>query len=169
MDRRLARRNLRTAYFAATVALLMAVGVGSGADIISTDTSGAGVKRLTQHEGANTYAACSPDGRLIAFFSTGKRKAGAAPASGHDDSGAYFWASYGTLESAVESVEAYLEAPLGAWVVNHYPPEPPSDVDRAASGAAFKTAIRTRSLALPKGATFTLRGSFWVSLQEAAK
>jgi TolB protein len=68
--------------------LVFTVGVGSGADIISTDTSGAGVKRLTQHEGANTYAACSPDGRLIAFFSTGKRKAGAAPASGHDDSGA---------------------------------------------------------------------------------
>ncbi len=50
------------------------VGVGSGADIIATDTNGGSVRRLTQHEGANTYAACSPDGRLIAFFSTGKRK-----------------------------------------------------------------------------------------------
>ncbi len=68
--------------------LVFTVGVGSGADIIATDTSGGGVRRLTQHEGANTYAACSPDGRLVAFFSTGKRKASGAPSSGHDDSGA---------------------------------------------------------------------------------
>jgi TolB protein len=53
------------------------VGVGAGADIIATDVSGNGMRRLTQHEGANTYAACSPDGRLIAFFSTGKRGQGA--------------------------------------------------------------------------------------------
>ena len=57
--------------------LVYTVGVGSGADIIATDTSGGGLRRLTQHEGANTYAACSPDGRLVAFFSTGKRKLGA--------------------------------------------------------------------------------------------
>jgi TolB protein len=53
------------------------VGVGAGADIIATDTSGGNLRRLTQHEGANTYAACSPDGRLVAFFSTGKRGHGA--------------------------------------------------------------------------------------------
>jgi TolB protein len=53
------------------------VGVGSGADIIATDTAGGSLRRLTQHEGANTYAACSPDGRLISFFSTGKRGQGA--------------------------------------------------------------------------------------------
>jgi TolB protein len=53
------------------------VGVGSGADIIATDTHGGSLRRLTQHEGANTYAACSPDGRLISFFSTGKRGHGA--------------------------------------------------------------------------------------------
>jgi TolB protein len=61
------------------------VGVGAGADIIATDTSGGSVRRLTQHEGANTYAACSPDGRLVAFFSTGK-KAGARAAAGAGDS-----------------------------------------------------------------------------------
>ncbi len=55
------------------------VGVGAGADIISTDTSGGSLRRLTQHEGANTYAACSPDGRQVAFFSTGKRGYGAGP------------------------------------------------------------------------------------------
>jgi len=53
------------------------VGVGSGADIIATDGNGGSLRRLTQHEGANTYAACSPDGRLISFFSTGKRGQGA--------------------------------------------------------------------------------------------
>ncbi len=53
------------------------VGVGAGADIIATDTAGGGMRRLTQHDGANTYAACSPDGRLISFFSTGKRGHGA--------------------------------------------------------------------------------------------
>jgi TolB protein len=64
------------------------VGVGAGADIIATDSGGGGLKRLTQHEGANTYAACSPDGRLVAFFSTGKRKLGAGAAASRDDSGA---------------------------------------------------------------------------------
>jgi TolB protein len=64
------------------------VGVGAGADIIASDTSGGGVRRLTQHEGANTYAACSPDGRLVAFFSTGKRKLAASNAGAHEDSGA---------------------------------------------------------------------------------
>jgi TolB protein len=58
------------------------VGVGSGADIIATDTSGGGLRRLTRHEGANTYAACSPDGRLVAFFSTGKKGGGAEDSAG---------------------------------------------------------------------------------------
>jgi TolB protein len=52
------------------------VGVGSGADIIATDTHGGSIRRLTQREGANTYGACSPDGRLVAFFSTGKKGQG---------------------------------------------------------------------------------------------
>jgi TolB protein len=54
--------------------VVYAVGVGTGADIIATDTNGGNIRRLTQHEGANTYAACSPDGRLVAFFSTGKQR-----------------------------------------------------------------------------------------------
>jgi TolB protein len=57
--------------------VIYTVGVGAGADVIATDTAGGGLRRLTQHEGANTYPACSPDGRLVAFFSTGKRKGGA--------------------------------------------------------------------------------------------
>jgi TolB protein len=55
--------------------LVYTVGVGDGADIIATDTHGGSIRRLTRHEGANTYAACSPDGRLVSFFSTGKKGA----------------------------------------------------------------------------------------------
>jgi TolB protein len=41
-------------------------------DVFSVDPGGsaASMKRLTQDQGSNTYPACSPDGRMIAFFST---------------------------------------------------------------------------------------------------
>ena len=48
---------------------------GAGADIIATDTSGGSLRRLTQHEGANTYAACSPDGRLVVVLLDGQERA----------------------------------------------------------------------------------------------
>jgi TolB protein len=50
--------------------VIFTVGVGAGADLISVDTSGGGIRRLTQRMGSNQYAACSPDGRLVAFFSS---------------------------------------------------------------------------------------------------
>jgi TolB protein len=34
--------------------------------------TGGGTRRLTQGEGSNSYPACSPDGRLLAFFSERK-------------------------------------------------------------------------------------------------
>ena len=34
---------------------------------------GGGVQRLTQNQGSNSSPACSPDGRLLAFFSTRKK------------------------------------------------------------------------------------------------
>lgn len=43
---------------------------GAGWDIFSADTGGGNMKRLTQDQGSNTYPACSPDGRMVAFFST---------------------------------------------------------------------------------------------------
>lgn len=45
---------------------------GATWDIFSTSPSGdpGSVKRLTQDQGSNTYPACSPDGRQVAFFST---------------------------------------------------------------------------------------------------
>jgi len=39
-------------------------------DIFSIDPGGGNMKRLTQDQGSNTYPACSPDGRQVAFFST---------------------------------------------------------------------------------------------------
>ncbi len=37
---------------------------------VASDGSAASMKRLTQDQGSNTYPACSPDGRMVAFFST---------------------------------------------------------------------------------------------------
>jgi len=56
--------------------IVFTVGVGSGADIVATDTTGGSLRRLTQGQGSNAYPACSPDGRMIAFVSTGKSAKG---------------------------------------------------------------------------------------------
>jgi TolB protein len=50
---------------------LMFMGRDGGSwDIFSADVGGGNMKRLTQDQGSNTYPACSPDGRMVAFFST---------------------------------------------------------------------------------------------------
>jgi TolB protein len=55
--------------------LIFAVAIGGDRqDLILTNERGGGVTRLTQNQGSNSYPACSPDGRMLAFFST--RKAG---------------------------------------------------------------------------------------------
>ncbi len=59
------------------VRTVFAVGVGQDADLVSTGERGGGLSRLTQNQGRNSYPACSPDGRLIAFFST--RTSGQGP------------------------------------------------------------------------------------------
>ncbi len=56
--------------------IIFTVEVAGGAELVSTDTSGGSMRRLTQRQGENRYPACSPDGRLIAFFSTTKSGAG---------------------------------------------------------------------------------------------
>ncbi|MGO8996334.1 MAG: hypothetical protein ACLQVI_23725 [Polyangiaceae bacterium] len=45
---------------------------GATWDIFSVDPGGSAssMKRLTQDQGSNTYPSCSPDGRMVAFFST---------------------------------------------------------------------------------------------------
>jgi len=53
------------------VRLIYSVGVGRDRrDLVIADDQGRGTARLTQGQGSNTFPACSPDGRLLAFFST---------------------------------------------------------------------------------------------------
>lgn len=59
------------------IRVVYAVGVGKDTDLVSTDERGGGMVRLTQGQGRNGYPACSPDGRLVAFFST--RTSGEGP------------------------------------------------------------------------------------------
>src|SRR5690606_23598788 len=51
------------------VMLVYAVAVGRGQDLVMSNETGGNLRRLTQGEGSNSYPACSPDGRLLAFFS----------------------------------------------------------------------------------------------------
>ncbi|NUQ72379.1 MAG: PD40 domain-containing protein [Polyangiaceae bacterium] len=59
------------------VRAVFAVGVGKDTDLVSTGETGGPLVRLTQGQGRNGYPACSPDGRLVAFFST--RASGEGP------------------------------------------------------------------------------------------
>jgi len=60
------------------IRLVYAVAVGGGRmDLVMSDEHGRDIARLTQGPGSNFAPACSPDGRLLAFFST--RKSGAGP------------------------------------------------------------------------------------------
>lgn len=53
------------------VFLVYAVTVGGDRqDLVLSNDRGGGIQRLTQNQGSNSYPACSPDGRLLAFFST---------------------------------------------------------------------------------------------------
>jgi TolB protein len=52
------------------VLLVYAVGVGGGGqDLVMSNERGGNMARLTQGQGSNSYPACSPDGRLISYFS----------------------------------------------------------------------------------------------------
>jgi TolB protein len=52
------------------VRAIFAVRSGRGTDLVATGELGGSLVRLTQGQGSNGYPACSPDGRLVAFFST---------------------------------------------------------------------------------------------------
>jgi TolB protein len=57
--------------------LIYAVAVGNGnQDLVRANENGGNLSRLTQGEGSNSYPACSPDGRLLAYFSTRKKEEG---------------------------------------------------------------------------------------------
>ncbi|MCK6531993.1 MAG: tolB protein [Polyangiaceae bacterium] len=56
------------------IRLVYSVSVGGDRhDIVMSAEKGGGTQRLTQNQGSNTSPACSPDGRLLAFFSTRKK------------------------------------------------------------------------------------------------
>jgi TolB protein len=59
------------------IKIVFAAGAGKDTDLVVTGERGGSLARLTQHQGRNGYPACSPDGRLVAFFST--RKSGEGP------------------------------------------------------------------------------------------
>jgi TolB protein len=59
------------------VLAVFAAGNGKDTDLVRTGENGGGLARLTQGQGSNGYPACSPDGRLVAFFST--RTSGEGP------------------------------------------------------------------------------------------
>lgn len=57
--------------------LVYSVQVGGGRhDLIMSNERGQGLQRLTQGQGSNTYPACSPDGRMLAFFREDKGEKG---------------------------------------------------------------------------------------------
>jgi TolB protein len=59
------------------VRLVYGVAVGNDKqDLVMSDEQGRGLARLTQGQGSNFAPACSPDGRLLAFFSTRKGSSG---------------------------------------------------------------------------------------------
>ncbi|MEZ4450801.1 MAG: hypothetical protein R3B09_15075 [Nannocystaceae bacterium] len=49
--------------------VVYSVAVGKREDLIATDERGGDTVRLTSGKGRNNFPACSPDGRLVAFFS----------------------------------------------------------------------------------------------------
>lgn len=58
------------------VFLIYSVAVGNGQDLVMSPEAGGNLTRLTQNEGSNTYPACSPDGRLLAYFSKRSKDSG---------------------------------------------------------------------------------------------
>jgi TolB protein len=49
---------------------------GDRHDLVMSNERGGGMVRLTQNQGSNTYPACSPDGRLLAYFSVRSKDSG---------------------------------------------------------------------------------------------
>lgn len=59
------------------VRMVYAVGVRERSDLVAASQTGKDAVRLTKSAGRNIFPACSPDGRVVAFFST--RRSGRGP------------------------------------------------------------------------------------------
>lgn len=78
---------------------------------------------------------------------------------GLEEGGAYFWASYPSLEGAVRALEVFLSKPLDEWTPPHLDP-----VERSAASpdhGALADAIRSRAISFPPGAEYQLQDSYW--------
>lgn len=59
------------------VKLVYSVAIGGNRqDLVIAAEKGQNMARLTQNQGSNSYPACSPDGRLLAFFSNRNKSSG---------------------------------------------------------------------------------------------
>src|SRR5262249_213061 len=56
--------------------VVFAVGATKNQDLVVANAKGGGLARITNNAARNSYPACSPDGRLVAFFTTRKSNEG---------------------------------------------------------------------------------------------
>lgn len=98
--------------------LVYAVGLGKNTDLVTSKLDGSDMKRLTWSSARNFSPACSPDGRLVAFFSTRSNDGGP---------GLYFIRVDGwrprQIHTAVGDVLAWARVPVGAPPLFAAPPE----------------------------------------------
>jgi hypothetical protein len=78
---------------------------------------------------------------------------------GFDEGGAYFRATYESLDLAIAALEELLQMPVSEW--RRPSLDPPADDRAAPDHAALSAAIKTGSLRFPAGATFKLESSYW--------
>jgi len=83
---------------------------------------------------------------------------------GDDDAGAYYWGKFSSLESAIETLEDYLNASLQEWTnytkTDGYPELPP-DLDTSKGHEYLIAAISLREVPLPEKGDFRLKSSYY--------
>jgi hypothetical protein len=91
---------------------------------------------------------------------------------GFDEGGAYFYADYDNLTSAVSDLENYLARPITQWRSLSPPanyPLVPGLVDVSEGTRRLASAIANESVPLPNGAVYELRGSsYWLRYKESS-
>lgn len=113
---------------------IFAASAGKNTDLVRTGEQGGQAVRLTAGQGSNTSPACSPDGRLVAFFST--RTSGEGP-------GLYIMRVDGRRPKRVSTL-------LGSAL--RWDPRPPPPSAPAASSAPAATSAPAASAAPSSGA-----------------